>query len=92
VGAAASFTGALFIALLAQLLGVGGPLWKVAALGYLGEVLDSVLGAALQVKYICNGKVSETPAAGCRRRGLLSNEAVNLVSGLAVGALFAATA
>lgn len=91
VGTAASFAGALFIALFAQLLGVGGPLWKVAIFGYLGEVLDSVLGATLQIKYICNGKVSESPVAGCKRRGFLSNETVNLVSGLVVGTLFVIT-
>jgi Predicted membrane protein len=92
VGAAASAAGALFIAAFAPLLGVVQPLWKIALFGYLGEVLDSVLGAALQVKYLCNGKISEAPAPGCRRRGFLSNEAVNLVSGLAVGALYVATA
>ena len=88
VGSAASLVGALVIAFLASLLGTGGPVWKVAALGYLGEVLDSVLGATLQVKYVCDGKLAETPAAGCRRRGYLSNETVNLVSGLSVGAIY----
>jgi len=86
IGAAASAAGALTTALLAHALGLGDA-WKIALLGYLGEVIDSVLGASLQVKYLCGPQLSEVPRPGCIKRGFLSNEAVNLVSGLAVGAL-----
>ncbi|MGC9131223.1 MAG: DUF92 domain-containing protein [Pyrobaculum sp.] len=88
VGIAASAAGASTVAVLSQLLGVGGPLLTVALLGYLGEFLDSVLGATLQAKYLCGGKIAELPAPGCRKRGFLSNEAVNLVSGLLAGFLY----
>ncbi|ACB39123.1 DUF92 domain-containing protein [Pyrobaculum neutrophilum] len=91
VGVAASAAGALAMGALAPLLGIQQPFWKIALFGYLGELLDSVLGASLQVKYICGGRISEQPAAGCRRRGFLTNEAVNLVSGFAVGLLYLIT-
>lgn len=88
VGMLSSLAGALFIGASAQALGVAGPFWLVAALGYLGELLDSVVGALAQVKYVCGGKVYETPTPGCVKKGFINNEAVNLISGLAAGALY----
>jgi len=90
VGTAASVAGAFAIALLSPLVGVGGPVVAIAALGYLGELLDSVLGATLQTKYICGGRITETPSSGCVKRGFLSNEAVNLITGIAMGLLYLA--
>ncbi|MEZ0318461.1 MAG: DUF92 domain-containing protein [Pyrobaculum sp.] len=88
VGMLSSLAGAVFIGASAQALGVAAPFWLVAALGYLGELLDSVVGALLQVKYVCGGRIYETPLPGCMKKGLVSNEAVNLISGLAAGALY----
>ncbi|MEM1519305.1 MAG: DUF92 domain-containing protein [Pyrobaculum sp.] len=87
VGVLASLAGAFTVGVLAQIF-TSVDFWKVALLGYVGELLDSVLGAALQIKYICNGAVSETQRAGCVKRGFLTNEAVNLISGVSVGVLF----
>ncbi|MFN3804453.1 MAG: DUF92 domain-containing protein [Pyrobaculum sp.] len=86
-GSAASLAGASFIAVLAWFIQAPVSLWKVAAFGYLGELLDSVLGALGQKKYICDGFMSETPRAGCVERGFLNNEAVNFLSGVSVGLL-----
>lgn len=88
MGTAASVAGASAVAVLSHLLGVGGPILIIVVLGYLGELFDSVLGAAVQVKYVCGGRIAELPAPGCRKRGFLSNEAVNLVSGHLAGALY----
>lgn len=90
VGVAASAAGAVATALVAWRLGLVSSPALAAALGYLGEVLDSLLGATLQVKYRCGEDIRETPAEGCARSGLLSNEAVNLLAGLAVGLAYAA--
>jgi uncharacterized protein (TIGR00297 family) len=90
VGSVASAAGALTIALLAHAMGVDAPAWKVALFGYVGELVDSLLGAALQTGYICNGELASGTATSCVRRGALTNESVNLLSGLAAGALSAA--
>lgn len=91
VGTAASIGGALFISLLAQGLGLFRPFWLVALFGWLGELLDSLLGATAQIRYICNGEITENYAPGCVKRGYLTNESVNMISGLLIGVLFIAT-
>lgn len=88
VGMLSSLAGAVFIGVSAQAFGVTSPFWLVAALGYLGELLDSVIGALIQVKYICGGKIYETPTPGCVKKGFVGNEAVNLITGLTTGALY----
>lgn len=91
IGTMASVAGAFTIAALSPLLWIPQPFWKIALFGYLGELLDSILGAALQIKYVCNGKILETYVTGCRKKGFLTNESVNLVSGVMVGFLYVIT-
>ncbi len=89
VGTAAAVAGASFIAVSSWVLQLPVPVWKVLLFGYVGELLDSLLGALLQRKYICAGGVFETPRAGCVERGVLNNESVNFVSGFAAGSMAA---
>ncbi|AFA40324.1 putative membrane protein [Pyrobaculum oguniense TE7] len=88
IGVAASALGAAFIAILSAVLGLAKAPILVALLGYLGEFLDSVLGATLQIKYLCKDTVTEAPATGCVKRGFLTNESVNLISGLVMGFVY----
>ncbi|MFN7105145.1 MAG: DUF92 domain-containing protein [Pyrobaculum sp.] len=86
-GTAASLAGAFFIAVLAWVIHAPVSPWKIFLFGYIGELLDSVLGALAQRKYICGSFMSETPRAGCVERGFLNNESVNFLSGITVGLL-----
>mgnify|MGYP000252837667 CR=1 FL=1 len=109
LGLGASLGGALFIAVLFLLLALFHPLFFpgvsaaelclfaaiAAAGGFLGSLIDSVLGATLQVQYTDyrTGAFTERPVSpegpNTRARGLpfINNDAVNFISFLLAGAV-----
>lgn len=105
-GSAAALAGALFISLIAAGLGLaaGMPIGAAlrlagagAAAGVLGSLVDSLLGATVQVVYLCERCDEETEQAVHRcgqptryRRGWrwLNNDGVNFISAVA-GAVIA---
>ncbi|RLE77844.1 MAG: DUF92 domain-containing protein [Thermoprotei archaeon] len=106
LGEAASALGASFMGLIAYLLATSGGLGveplkclvAVTVAGFVGEKVDSVLGATLQARYYCprcrvitDARVHKCGRATVLKGGLpwFTNEAVNVVS-TAVGALLAA--
>lgn len=85
VGTLASLAGAGIIGLLSYLL-LGLNPFLIWALGFAGDVLDSVVGAVAQRKYICGGEMYDEPR--CRdykTTGFLTNEAVNLLVEASLG-------
>ena len=88
----AGFLGLVFALAYAPILGLGQALWVVAGLsclwGFLGALVDSLLGAAFQAKYrsIENGEYTERPRAGLRSNILVggvawvTNDGVNALS------------
>ncbi len=96
LGSVATIAGALCVAVVASLLRVA-PFWLVAVAGIAGAMLDSVVGASLEVRYWCPtcARECETPQHYCGtpttlRRGVrwIQNDAVNLMATLC-GALVA---
>lgn len=97
-GSVAMVAGAVFVALVALVAGLGAPLTPVIAGGITGALADSVIGATLQERRWCASceKVTEQLVHRCGTRttlvgGLawLDNDWVNFLSTL-VGALVAA--
>jgi len=86
-GYLASISGSVLISSMAAALLGHVPMLVILGMGVLGEVIDSLLGATVQRRYICGGVVHERDLGGCRRIGYLSNEAVNSVTGLLTGLL-----
>jgi len=92
VGTLASIAGSTAIALSAVALAKITPFEfaVVAVMGYLGELFDSLVGATIQARYVCNGVVVEEPL--CENAKLIkgvrwmTNEMVNLMTGLLMGA------
>lgn len=98
LGELGAVTGSAVIAALSILLAVADPLRAtlILVLGWIGELLDAILGALLQAKYECTkcGVLSDREVHVCgaeaRRAGgisFLKNEFVNLISELAVAFL-----
>lgn len=90
LGFASAAAGAFLVSLLALptfgLAGVG----KVLLFGFLGSVIDSLMGAALQVKYhLPEGGLTEAPTALGKAAGIawVNNDVVNFASVLAAGSL-----
>jgi uncharacterized membrane protein len=102
LGELSAIAGALFIAVMAGLLGIlaSAPLLVAVTIGaVLGEHVDSVLGATVQARYYCDQcrKETERRIHRCGNRArhvkgfeIISNEAVNFTS-TAVGAILALT-
>jgi uncharacterized protein (TIGR00297 family) len=99
LGLAAAFGGAAAIGGVAALLGVGGALWPALAVGigfgFGGALVDSVLGATLQVRYWCAGCAREAESelhhcgTRCARVGGMrgfGNDAVNAAATVAAAA------
>ena len=86
-GYLASISGSVFISSISAALLGPAPIHVIMLMGMLGEILDSVIGAVAQRKYVCGGEVYDYDRGGCTRVGYLSNEAVNLVTGFVIGAL-----
>lgn len=89
-GTFASLAGAASVGVLANYL-LGLNPYVVAGLGFAGDVLDSVIGAVAQKKYICHGVMYDEPR--CERyiaKGYLTNEAVNLIVESALGLAYIA--
>lgn len=96
LGLGTSMLGAVLIAAVCLPLGMGG--WgflTVAACGFVGALLDSVMGSRFQAKYRCQvcGVLSERKehcgARGVLERGLkwVNNDGVNFLSNLIAAAL-----
>ncbi|MEL9990486.1 MAG: DUF92 domain-containing protein [Thermoproteus sp.] len=84
-GFVASLAGAASIAALSYFLLSLNPL-VVFGLGFAGDILDSVLGAVAQKKYICNGVIYDEPRCqNYKTFGYLTNETVNLIVESALG-------
>lgn len=99
LGLGATLGGALFVALVAAVVGIA-PLWSVAAGGIAGAMLDSVLGASLQALRWCPACACECEmrrhhcgTATVLRRGAswLENDGVNFAATLC-GAIVASLA
>ena len=97
-GTLAEAGGALVVGMFAHAVGVA-PLWIVAAAGFAGALIDSILGASLQALYHCAGcqRRCETNPHVCgnatslvRGVGWIDNDAVNALATLA-GAIAAAS-
>ena len=86
-GYLASISGSVFISSVSAALLGPMPMHVIMLMGVLGEVLDSIIGAVAQRKYLCGGEMYDYDRGGCVKMGYLSNEAVNLVTGLIVGSL-----
>ncbi|MDQ0231982.1 DUF92 domain-containing protein [Metabacillus malikii] len=90
LGTSAAIAGSFLISMLSSML-FSLP-WNmfigIFILGFLGNVLDTILGQTIQVKYKCEacGKITERKqhcrmeAKVCSRFPLLNNDAVNLIS------------
>lgn len=79
VGTLASLAGAGAVALLSHLL-LGLNPFLIWGLGFAGDILDSVVGAVAQKKFICGGNMYDEPRCrDYRSVGYLTNEAVNLL-------------
>ncbi|MFB6490346.1 MAG: DUF92 domain-containing protein [Thermoproteus sp. AZ2] len=90
VGTLASLAGAATVGAISYLL-MGLNPFMVAGLGFAGDILDSVVGAAAQRKYICHGVIYDEPR--CENyvvKGWLTNESVNLLVEAAVGVAYIA--
>jgi uncharacterized protein (TIGR00297 family) len=98
-GSLATVAGAAFVALSAQLLGLGVPALAAAAGGTIGAVADSLIGARLQQRRWCESceRQTERRVHGCGHPTVhtggvswMSNDAVNLLATLAGAAATAA--
>ena len=104
MGTAAAFLGAFFIAIVFAVGYTAAFGWSsnlisysflVLLLGFSGSIIDSLLGAAIQVKYRCSscGKITEKQIHHGERatqiKGLrfINNDAVNFISGVIVTVL-----
>lgn len=93
VGTAASIAGSMTIALSALILAKVSleEFVVIFVVGYLGELFDGFIGATLQARYVCDGVVVEEPLCESPRLvrgvGWMTNEMVNLTTGLLMGAL-----
>lgn len=84
-GTLASLAGAGAVGLLSYLL-LGLNPFVVWGLGFAGDVLDSIVGAVAQRKYICNGVMYDEPRClNYEATGFLTNEAVNLLVEASLG-------
>jgi uncharacterized membrane protein len=91
-GTLAAVAGAVAIGLIAARLGIKA-MSIVAAAGFVGSLVDSLLGATVQKRYVCAQCALETEERRhcdvptvIRRRGL-SNAAVNLVTSAGIAVL-----
>ncbi|HXT14382.1 MAG TPA: DUF92 domain-containing protein [Gemmatimonadaceae bacterium] len=98
IGLIASAAGAGFIAILARVFGAHGDAIAIAAGGFVGALVDSLLGALIQTRRWCPAcaQLTERIIHDCgtpttARGGVrwLTNDAVNLLSGVAGGLLAA---
>ena len=91
VGLVGGALGSAFIGALASILGLlnSYQFLAVTGLGFASNLLDTVLGATLQVRYVCrDGTVRDNPTcevAWVKGVPYMNNETVNLVSETAMG-------
>ncbi|MCA1054828.1 DUF92 domain-containing protein [Rossellomorea aquimaris] len=96
IGTLAAFTGSSFIAILFMVL-IGPFEWGIflliSAAGFVGNLIDTVAGAYVQVEFtcpVCNGKTEATSHCGTKTVkskgiGWVDNESVNFASSLLAG-------
>lgn len=92
LGTAAALAGAFLIAVVSMLLfGLSGSeLMLIFLFGFLGNIFDTLLGAFLQITYVCQMCGAETekklhchqPTKKVRGLSVMNNETVNFLSGL----------
>lgn len=87
-GTLGGLLGAASVAILSYVI-LGLNPWVIGFFGFLGDVLDSIIGAVAQKKYICRGVVYDEPrCSDYVSYGYLTNEAVNLIVESALGLAF----